>query len=251
MIKMSLHACAVFVAILGCGACEPTSMPKPGTDAATPEDAASVPPASPDLAADRGISETPDATPDKSATAPDVADGAAAPFPAAIAAPALDCTAPSPSYRDARDGTEYCVSVAGVVNGGRSEFTCLPATRDLISVSPSSWLLRCSERGSGNAVRVEAPMRGAGTFEHSAHEAQSAIAKLHLLRFNIEAPKLAVRSQAPNLIAATVKETVSPDGAHVGTFEGFWGPAPEGCRELGYTCAEGQVRGSFRWGPIR
>jgi hypothetical protein len=150
--------------------------------------------------------------------------------------PALDCTT---------GGGDYCIALAVTINGEQAEFTCLPSNRDIVSLSAARWAINCHDAAGRLNLRVSAPVRGVGSFVFVASEVQTADSTLELLKLSDETKRAQLNSKAPNLIGAEVKETVSADGVHVGTFAGSWRVAEADCRSFVYSCAAGELRGSF------
>jgi hypothetical protein len=154
------------------------------------------------------------------------------------AGPALDCTTSS---------EDYCIAVAGTVNGMAFELTCLPANRDIVTSSASRLALTCHNATQSLTFRVAVPEKGNGTFDLPALETQAATTDLEMLKLTDEGTTAQMNSTAANFSEGRVQLTASADGLRVATFTGSWRTADAGCRAFTYSCAAGSLRGSFRF----
>jgi hypothetical protein len=137
--------------------------------------------------------------------------------------------------------------VAGTINGRSFDFACLPANRDLVSLTAARFALTCHDAGQTLTFRVAVPEKGEGTFDLPAVETQAAVADLEMLKMTDEPTMAEMNSTAANLSSGSVHVTASADRLRFGTFEGSWRVADPGCRSFTYSCASGSLRGSFRF----
>jgi hypothetical protein len=217
---------ALLVLIGAIASCKSDGGGKDGIGDAAGEDSAA---AQHDLAAPTDV--TGPGSPDgPSNTAADVLDP--------TGGPTLDC----PS------GTQdYCISVAGTINGKKFEFTCLPMNKDIVSLSSASFALTCHDASQTLSFRVAVPEKGVGTFDLAALETQAMISDFEMLKLTDEQGKAQMNSTSANLATASVRVAAAGDGLRTGTFEGSWRAAAADCHSFTYSCAQGELRGNFRY----
>jgi hypothetical protein len=153
----------------------------------------------------------------------------------------------APGSRCGTETGDYCVAVAGTINGRSFDFNCLPANRDLVSLTAARFALTCHDASQTLTFRVAVPEKGVGTFDLPAVETQAAVADLEMLKMTDEPTMAQMNSTAANLWGGAVQVTASADRLRFGSFEGSWRAADAGCRSFTYSCASGSLRGSFRF----
>jgi hypothetical protein len=162
---------------------------------------------------------------------------------------APDLSQPADAGFDCSKSTDsYCVSVEIVMNGEASSLLCLPANKDLVGRTKTQFSFNCTAAAPSQLTFVGiGPEKGAGGFSVGFAEAQASDPTLELLSVTDDARNLILSTRAGNITDATLAWTESSTASYAGSFSGNWSSPTGSCSYFGYQCAQGTVRGTFKF----